>query len=158
MEGDICVMSLPIWINISVRCRLISLRQPILPRRHHWLARGRKHPARNRIYHTANLGNSFALCCRFWPCKNGWKRDGEMELIKSKSEHTPDKKWTHLLTTFSRISLKPLYIKERMVLVESRSALLPCTISNWTTAILPVYVKHLCCQHAQMFLSLFHSD
>ena len=44
-----------------------------------------------------------------------------------------------------------------MVLVESRSALLISTTADVFAALWPVYVALTRCQHAQMFLSLFHS-
>ena len=44
-----------------------------------------------------------------------------------------------------------------MVLVESRSVLLISTTADVFAALWPVYVALTRCQHAQMFLSLFHS-
>ena len=46
---------------------------------------------------------------------------------------------------------------EKMVRPRSRSALLGCTITNWNALITTVYVRQIHCQHAQMYLSLFHS-
>jgi hypothetical protein len=44
------------------------------------------------------------------------------------------------------------------VLVESRSALLTSTTTDIIAAIQPVYGSLTRCQHAQMFLSLFHTN
>ena len=45
-----------------------------------------------------------------------------------------------------------------MVLVESRSALRTSTTTDVIAVIQPVYVSLTRCQHAQMFLSLFHTN
>ena len=46
----------------------------------------------------------------------------------------------------------------RMVLVESRSVLLLSTTTDVIAVMQPVYVSVTRCQHAQMFLSLFHTN
>ena len=46
----------------------------------------------------------------------------------------------------------------RMVLVESRSVLRTSTTTDVIAVIQPVYVSLTRCQHAQMFLSLFHTN
>ena len=46
----------------------------------------------------------------------------------------------------------------RMVLVESRSVLLISTTTDVVAVIQAVYVSLTRCQHAQMFLSLFHTN
>ena len=45
-----------------------------------------------------------------------------------------------------------------MVLVESRSVLHTSTTTDVIAVIQPVYVSLTRCQHAQMFLSLFHTN
>ena len=45
-----------------------------------------------------------------------------------------------------------------MVLVESRSVLLTSTTNDVIAVIQPVYGSVTRCQHAQMFLSLFHTN
>ena len=49
-------------------------------------------------------------------------------------------------------------VTEEVVLVESRSVLLVSTTTDVITVIQPVYVVLTRCQHAQMFLSLFHTN
>ena len=46
----------------------------------------------------------------------------------------------------------------KVVLVESRSALLTSTITDLIAVIQSVYVLLTRCQHAQMFRSLFHTN
>ena len=46
----------------------------------------------------------------------------------------------------------------KVVLVESRSALHTSTTTDVIAVIQPVYVSLTRCQHAQMFLSLFHTN
>ena len=47
---------------------------------------------------------------------------------------------------------------EEVVLVESSSVLLVGTTTDVIAVIQPVYVVLTRCQHAQMFLSLFHTN
>ena len=67
---------------------------------------------------------------------------------------TPITQQTDHLKQFNWLYLPNI---REMVRLRSRSALLSCPFSNWTTAIEPVYVTHLCCQHIQMFRNLFSS-
>ena len=49
-------------------------------------------------------------------------------------------------------------VTEEVVLVESRSVLRTSTTTDVIAVIQPVYVSLTRCQHAQMFLSLFHTN
>ena len=49
-------------------------------------------------------------------------------------------------------------VTEEVVLVESRSVLHTSTTTDVIAVIQPVYVSLTRCQHAQMFLSLFHTN
>ena len=48
-------------------------------------------------------------------------------------------------------------MQKKMVRLKSMSVLLGCTITNRNALITTVYVWHIHCQHAWMFLSFFHS-
>ena len=49
-------------------------------------------------------------------------------------------------------------VTEEVVLVESRSVLLTSTTTDVIAVLQPFYVSLTRCQHAQMFLSLFHTN
>ena len=58
----------------------------------------------------------------------------------------------------SQIDVSAYDVMGRMVLVESRSVLRTSTTTDVIAVIQPVYVSLTRCQHAQMFLSLFHTN
>ena len=58
----------------------------------------------------------------------------------------------------SQIDVSAYDVMGRTVLVERRSVLLTSTTTDVIAVIQPVYVSLTRCQHAQMFLSLFHTN